>query len=746
MKKKIFLTILVVMVFTCLFAISINAAGSTENTYGEITPIEGVTAPTVIDSTSKVVILATDGTYYTFPSYYVLVDNATFTWNLLDSIKTLTGVSNASSLKNYIVRMEIPEGITGMSTGRFESSTSVLSVKFPTTLTGELGAATFKNCTNLTTVENLENTTITSLSVSNKTNRGGVFPGCTSLTSVSLPSTITAIGKWSFTDCSNLKTVNIPTDAKITFIGEWSFEKAKSLESFYFPSTLETLEAGVFAGCTSLAATENFENTKVTALKSSASSYNNGSGVFANCSSLTTLQLPSTLETIDGWAAASCTSLATLTIPENAKITYIGKYAFEKAIFTEVYLPSTLETLEAGAFSNCSNLTTVKNLGNTQITQICEYTFQNCPLNKIELPSTLQGTIGQYAFGGHRANQDKLVIPNGVTSIAKCAFAGANNNSYVIKELVLSANLESFSEYALEKNRFSVVYMPATLTSLPNGLFSNWASNFVVVYTGTREQLDTLIANTNTSANGNFTTDAVKNIKSAEEYGDIVVANVSGKSIVYGYDVCKAFYNNIHDTQPIEGNPCQGQCKNCQIITLLKNPQHSNVWSFTNENGETASILAKMIATEKCEHCGTVNDTDEIEAIFTTTGYSFKEEDSGVYQKTKVNKNALDKYAKLSGNENSYDFGIVAGLAQDKDGNEISGDLISVQNDVVSVKNEATTVMGLFANTNYSIVEIKLVGVQAGTPVYCGAFIVVGNNVTYVCGNNQGGSATKVTY
>ena len=746
MKNKLLLTLLVVMSLVCLFTISVSASGSTENAYGEITTISGVAAPTTIDSTSRVVIQASDGTYYTYPSYYVIEDNATFTWKLIDEIKTITGASNASNLKNYVVRMEIPEGITGMSTSRFESSTSILSVKVPTTLTGELGSATFKNCSNLTTVENLENTTITSLSVSNIWNRGGVFSGCTSLTSVSLPSTIIAIGKWSFTDCTNLQAVNIPTDAKITFVGEWAFEKAKSLTSFYCSSTLETLETGVFVGCTSLTTVENLENTKITALKSGASTYNNGSGVFSGCSSLTALELPSTIQTIDGWAAAGCSSLATLTIPEDAKITYIGKYAFEKAIITEVYLPSTLETLEMGAFSNCKSLTTVKNLGNTKLTTINERIFESCPLGKIELPSTLTGTIGQYAFSGHKANQDKLVIPNGVTAINKCAFAGQNNNSYVIKELVLPATLESFQEYALEKNRFSVVYMPVTLTSMPNGLFSNWSSNFVIVYTGTQEQLTTLIANTSTSANGSFTTDAVKNIKSAEEYGEIDPSKVTGKSIVYGYNPCKAFYDNEHDTVAI--STCQGECSRCKQIAFLPDPQHVNVWEFTNEEGGTASITAVIIATETCQNCKQEGEVKEIAAIFTSTGYSYEmngNEYTGIYQRTSVDKEALALYAELTGNKDSYNFGIVAGLAADANDNPIDGNLITATNGEANLANE-TTVIGTFLNTEYTIMEIKVTGVTSASQLYCGAFIVTGNDVTYLCGTTQNNVATKATF
>jgi hypothetical protein len=91
MKKKILLAILLVSLFVCIFAVAVNAAGASTNAFGEITPIEGETAPTVIDSTSRVVIKASDDTYYTFPSYYILEDNATFTWKKNDKVNLIVG-------------------------------------------------------------------------------------------------------------------------------------------------------------------------------------------------------------------------------------------------------------------------------------------------------------------------------------------------------------------------------------------------------------------------------------------------------------------------------------------------------------------------------------------------------------------------------------------------------------------------------------------------------------------------------
>ena len=118
---------------------------------------------------------------------------------------------------------------------------------------------------------------------------------------------------------------------------------------------------------------------------------------------------------------------------------------------------------------------------------------------------------------------------------------------------------------------------------------------------------------------------------------------------------------------------------------------------------------------------------------------------TGIYQRTSVDKEALALYAELTGNKDSYNFGVVAGLAADANDNPIDGNLITAINGEADVAND-TTVIGTFLNTEYTIMEIKVTGVTSASQLYCGAFIVTGNDVTYLCGTTQNNVATKATF
>ena len=47
------------------------------------------------------------------------------------------------------------------------------------------------------------------------------FRGCTNLTSINIPNSVTNIGQWAFTYCKNLKNITIPDS--VTEIGKYAF-------------------------------------------------------------------------------------------------------------------------------------------------------------------------------------------------------------------------------------------------------------------------------------------------------------------------------------------------------------------------------------------------------------------------------------------------------------------------------------------------------------------------------------------
>ena len=161
MKKKL-LFIVISCIVACFCALCVNAAGSTSNDYGNVTVIEGVQLPENIDTEARVVIKAADGTYFTFPTYYILADSESFTWKKNDKVNEILGVNaSAMDMRRYVVRMEIPEGITSINPNNsgganaFEDAKEIVEVTWPLTLT-RIGHYAFNRCSSLTTINNFK--------------------------------------------------------------------------------------------------------------------------------------------------------------------------------------------------------------------------------------------------------------------------------------------------------------------------------------------------------------------------------------------------------------------------------------------------------------------------------------------------------------------------------------------------------------------------------------------------------------
>jgi len=119
------------------------------------------------------------------------------------------------------------------------------------------------------------------------------FFGCTSLTSISLPSSIRTIGNSAFQNCSNLRSITLPSS--ITSIGGWAFQNCTSLDSITLPSSLTSI----------------------------------GNWAFFNCVSLTSMTIPASVRTIGDSAFSGCNNLTSVTI---SRSTQIGRNAFPGSV------------------------------------------------------------------------------------------------------------------------------------------------------------------------------------------------------------------------------------------------------------------------------------------------------------------------------------------------------------------------------------------------------------------------------
>ena len=234
------------------------------------------------------------------------------------------------------------------------------------------------------------------------------FDCCYSLTSVSIPNSVTAIGTGAFYWCLFISSINIPEG--ITSLENHTFYACLSLTDIVIPNTVNTIGKYAFAYCEDLASIQL--PSSLTELDTCA---------FYHCKSLNAVSFPNGLTRIGAWAFDSCVNLSNITLPEG--LTTMEKSAFRECRGLQyAELPSSLAVLDTAVFEYCTSLTSV-NLPNG-LTRIGGWAFDSCVnLSSITLPESLT-TIEKSAF--LYSGLTSVTIPDNVTKIDYFAFYGCN--------------------------------------------------------------------------------------------------------------------------------------------------------------------------------------------------------------------------------------------------------------------------------------------------------------------------------
>jgi len=472
MKKKILLALLLVAIFTCLFAIAVSA--ETPNMYIEF----GAKFPgndnyiTVYtenaESTGNPQINFATKKFYSDVDFTQEVDMSTATGIDFSVAKSYVGGVQG----NAITRMKKPsspfvncvevkwflsgmptvsyegsffKGWTGLKSFDFGNATAIAdntfegcgfeSITLPASITS-IGGSAFKGCLSLKSAKFEGSIT--------KFNNGQTFQGCTALETVDI-GTPTYVGKSMFYDCTSLSSITVPSSA--TYIDESAFYNCKNLASIELPSTITEIKGSAFRNCTALTNIEIPENvTKI------------GNSAFMS-SGITSLHIPAKVETL-GYQVAEASAITSLTFAENSQLTYIDHRAFMDcdSLVGPVILPEGITKVDYGLFSGCALLKAVKLPESLTTIESDTALFSSCPkLEFVQFPKNFNGfngTINRSMFE-NCSSLKAISLPEGITTIDYKALRSCTS--------------------------LQAVYLPSTLTNL--GRVSNYtASDWGVFY------------------------------------------------------------------------------------------------------------------------------------------------------------------------------------------------------------------------------------------------------------------------
>ncbi len=259
---------------------------------------------------------------------------------------------------------------------------------------------------------------------------GGAFSGCTGLTSIELPESLTEIGSDAFRGCTGLTSIELPEG--LTEIGSYAFYDCTGLTSIEFPESLTKIGLWAFYGCTGLTSIELPESlTEI------------GVGAFGNCTGLTSIEFPESLTKIYENAFFGCTGL------------------------TSIELPQGVSDISARSFKGCENLAVIEvSADNQNFASIDGVLFTKDFSKLLIYPQGKKGkqyivpngvaTIAEYSFN-EVSELDSIEFPESLMEIESSAFVYSKISSVRCKSIAPpKATIKAFNDDVLK----GTLYVP----------------------------------------------------------------------------------------------------------------------------------------------------------------------------------------------------------------------------------------------------------------------------------------------
>lgn len=361
------------------------------NSYGVLTKYSGSSNVYIRANVSALTTTVFDNTKVT--SFTVDSNNKYF-----KSINGVLYTKDGKKLVRYPSGKEgafvVPDTVTSIAQDAFRNC-NVSSVQIPSSVSA-IGNSAFYKCKKLQTI-NIPST-VTAL-------RKNMFYQCRSLKNIALPSKITVIGVSCFDGCSSLESVTLP--ASLKKVGDWVFNNCKSLTKIAIPNQLKHIPSSAFNGCASLKEVKFGGNIEVI-----------GRWAFGNCTSLETITIPGSVDNIQASAFAGCTSLRNVNLKNG--ISDIEASVFSRCrSLQNIKLPNSVNYLGDNVFANCTNLEKV--VLSDQLNRLQYSTFENCTnLESIQLPRSLT-RLDERAFA-NCSSLTTVKLSKNVSFISESAF------------------------------------------------------------------------------------------------------------------------------------------------------------------------------------------------------------------------------------------------------------------------------------------------------------------------------------
>lgn len=354
------------------------------------------------------------------------------------------------------------------------------------------------------------------------------FLGCSNITSVTVPESVTFMGRGAFSGCTSLRELTTPfvgkkrqqdnTDYTLAYLfTEWlssydnnATDVPESLVTVTLTDGTFVDHNGAFRGCRHLREI-NFPDGFQTI----------SNEAFKDCTALESVEIPDSVSSIGNGAFKGCTALHTVTVSEKTLI--VGNNAFEGCTsLTRVKLKDGLYAIRQNAFAGCTALAniviprSVESMGNGVFKDCTSLAYITVPFIGDKPSDTIDYYLG-YIFGAKSRDESAEAVPESLKSVTVdarnveyisyvafqgCAYIEEVSISGVkkidvdafkgctsLKKVTIEEGLITLKGRAFENaHSLETVALPLSITNIGSGVFSQCYSLQKIYYEGTMDE------------------------------------------------------------------------------------------------------------------------------------------------------------------------------------------------------------------------------------------------------------------
>lgn len=356
-----------------------------------------------------------------------------------------------------------------------------------------IGSSAFSYCSSLQTVT--LPSTLKSIGIR-------AFEGCGDLNNIKLPDGLMSVGTRAFWDCTSLEAISIPDSFVYDIWGYGMFEGCVKLKDVRLPRNCIAIPDRMFLGCTSLESIEIPDSVRII------------EGSFNGCSSLKSINMPSALEE---FSIDNCSSLKSLIMPNSVKDFHVSNCnALEEIVFptvrfaeydyARIYVKDCAMLQRAILpwyvsqdvwFSNCPELSYVEIeecIGN----KISPAPLSNCPKGHLYIRQNTVGDIDFYlrkacdeagipytCIGGTYNTRATSVTDSGIYSYEVLDDDTVAITGFVLNDAATDIEIPStldgrsvstIRRFAFSDDRITGITIPKSINTIEDGAFSGATS------------------------------------------------------------------------------------------------------------------------------------------------------------------------------------------------------------------------------------------------------------------------------